>query len=700
MAYQYTDYSGYGNETEEETRRRRAMMLAGLPEGAGFGDIASQALTNRMGQAQNTMTQAGQMVTNPEEELRKRMGMTQQAAGPVAPGPLETQTQVPQQLPQQGAISPEMAQQAIPQPRLPQPGPAVQVAGPAQMPQAQPQASASQYPVASVTIPDRPQAQPQMQARPQIQPSQAYTPTVERQTEPLSFEQQTNESLIAARNETDPAKRRNMFAQLMAREDVSEGNKVLANRLIAEDYMKQKAVSDAEQKIAQATPNDLSRYMKERTKEGSWVKAILYARLGLNDLAQKEQELLSPTLKMGGAIDDQGNRYTVERDNKGAIVRGFDASGRTINQETLSRLSAAGVTDKGFDVDAGTYMDPTGKVGGNWVLERRPGGTMFRQVGTGAIASPEQAGALRKVGVGGTLSDQRTRMIQEINLKLQGKTAEEKMAILRPYNQQLVGAGERAISPEEVGISAPQIQAPAQQAQPMAQAQPAPAQQAPAQQMPAQQAQPAAGPAPAVTASTLPDGGIKLGPRPTLGSIEADKEKAKQAAQEQGIDLGKLKVNQPKAENTADSLITQITRLVEHPGFETSVGRKGLSYGFGLMTEPPAGTDAADFQARLKEISGQTFLQAIETLRGMGALSNIEGETATKAVQRMATSQSEKEFKLAAKEFQDTIKRGIDTTRGKLGQVPKYETPPASQIRRKTINGKNYIHDGKGWREE
>jgi hypothetical protein len=279
-------------------------MLAGLPEGAGFGDIASQTLTNRMGQAQNTMTQAGQMISNPEEELRKRMG--QQAAGPVAPqqmAPPAQQMQVPEQLPSQGPISPEMAQQAIPQPRLPQPGPAVQVAGPAQMPQTQPQASASQYPVASVTIPDRPQAQPQMQARPQIQPSQAYTPTVERQTEPLSFEQQTNESLIAARNETDPAKRRNMFAQLMAREDVSEGNKVLANRLIAEDYMKQKAVSDAEQKIAQATPNDLSRYMKERTKEGSYVKAILYARLGLNDLAQKEQELINPTLTMESMFD-------------------------------------------------------------------------------------------------------------------------------------------------------------------------------------------------------------------------------------------------------------------------------------------------------------------------------------------------------------------------------------------------------------
>jgi hypothetical protein len=543
MAYQYTDYSGYGNETEEETRRRRAMMLAGLPEGAGFGDIASQALTNRMGQAQNTMTQAGQMVTNPEEELRKRMG--QQTAGPVAPQQMAqpaVQMQVPEQLPSQGPISPEMAQQAQPQPQMPQPGPAVQVAGPANLAQ-------------MAQTPQIAQAQRIAQAQqPVVSPDQKYY-----------------DQIISAGNETDPSKRRNMFAQVLAKEDVSEGNKVLANRLIAEDYMKQKAISDAEQKIAQATPNDLSRYMKERTKEGSYVKALLYARLGLNDLAQKEQELLSPTLKMGGAIDDQGNRYTVERDNKGAIVRGFDASGRTINQETLSRLSASGVTDKGIDVDAGTYMDPTGKVGGNWVLERRPGGTMFRQVGTGAIASPEQAGALRKVGVGGTLSDQRSRMVQEINLKLQGKTAEEKMAILRPYNQQLVGAGYPAISPEEVGISAPQIQAPVQQAQPMAQAQPAPAQQAPAQQMPAQQAQPQAGPAPAVTASQLPGGGVKLGAgrRPTATEIELNKEAGKQRIETQAqgertilTEAAKQVAASPDTQNMLNS-INKVTTLLD-----------------------------------------------------------------------------------------------------------------------------------------
>jgi len=324
MAYQFTDYSGYGNESELETRKRRAMMLAGLPEGAGLADVAGQAIGNRIDQAQNAVTQAGQLLTNPEEELKKRMGV----AGPVAPEQLVPTQQVPEQLPAQGPISPEMAQQPVVQPQLPQPGPAVQVAGPAQVP-VQPQQVE--------------QAQPVQQAQPQATVSQV------------------NQQIIDARNETDPAKRRNMFAQIMAKEDVTPGDKAIAERLFAEDYMKERKIAEAEKKIQEATPNDLSRYMREKSKEGSYVKAILYARLGLNDLAQKEQELLSPTLKMASATDSEGKQYTVERDNSGAIVRAFDSNGKTVGQEVLANLGAAALPTQSFLLpqSAGGLMQKT-----------------------------------------------------------------------------------------------------------------------------------------------------------------------------------------------------------------------------------------------------------------------------------------------------------------------------------------------------
>jgi len=55
-------------------------------------------------------------------------------------------------------------------------------------------------------------------------------------------------------------------------------------------------------------------------------------------------------------------------------------------------------------------------------------------------------------------------------------------------------------------------------------------------------------------------------------------------------------------------------------------------------------------------------------------------EQVQQAIQRMSTSQSEKEFKTAAQEFNEIIQRGIDRNRVKLGQEPKYGTKPASEI--------------------
>jgi len=265
----------------------------------------------------------------------------------------------------------------------------------------------------------------------------------------------------------------------------------------------------------------------------------------------------------------------------------------------------------------------------------------------------------------GSLQDMRARTIQEINLKLLGKTEEEKMAILRDYNKQLMASGYPAVSPQEVGIIAPQISMiPGQTAPQAATTVPVSAPQSTVQ----------------TQAPAVPGQMPQAGARPTGPQLAAQAEALKTEGEIIGKDIGEKRVNMGKSEQGADYLITKIDELVTHPGFETSVGRKGLSYAFGMAKEPLLeGTDASDFQARFKEIQGQSFLQAIENLRGMGALSNLEGETATKAIQRMATSQSEREFKAAAKDFQDIIKRGIDRNRVKLGQQPLYGTPLASK---------------------
>jgi hypothetical protein len=92
-----------------------------------------------------------------------------------------------------------------------------------------------------------------------------------------------------------------------------------------------------------------------------------------------------------------------------------------------------------------------------------------------------------------------------------------------------------------------------------------------------------------------------------------------------------------------------------HPGFETVVG-------FTLF--PGArfieGTDAAGFDAYLKQIEGQAFLEAFDKLKGGGAITQIEGEKATTALSRMKRSTNEVEFVKAAREFSDILRGGLE----------------------------------------
>jgi hypothetical protein len=75
------------------------------------------------------------------------------------------------------------------------------------------------------------------------------------------------------------------------------------------------------------------------------------------------------------------------------------------------------------------------------------------------------------------------------------------------------------------------------------------------------------------------------------------------------------------------------------------------------------GTDAADFARRDQQIKGASFLEAFETLKGGGSITNIEGEKGTAAINRMALAQSEQEYVAAAREVQGILKTGMDRAR-------------------------------------
>lgn len=114
-----------------------------------------------------------------------------------------------------------------------------------------------------------------------------------------------------------------------------------------------------------------------------------------------------------------------------------------------------------------------------------------------------------------------------------------------------------------------------------------------------------------------------------------------------------------------------------HPGFENAVGA-----GIGLRFIP--GTSASDFQERFREVTSGAFLEAFESLRGGGAITEKEGEKATAAKTRMSLAQSEKEFVTAAREYQNIIRVGIGRAQERLA---KAQAGSASNIRGGTPTG-------------
>lgn len=111
----------------------------------------------------------------------------------------------------------------------------------------------------------------------------------------------------------------------------------------------------------------------------------------------------------------------------------------------------------------------------------------------------------------------------------------------------------------------------------------------------------------------------------------------------------------PAAMDQASNALDLIKKLKEHEGKAGFVGMPNAS---GLMGGV-RGTKEADFKVRLEQIKGQTFLQAFNSLKGAGQITEVEGQKATQAIARLDASQSEKEFDTALDDLSSVIDQGL-----------------------------------------
>jgi len=144
------------------------------------------------------------------------------------------------------------------------------------------------------------------------------------------------------------------------------------------------------------------------------------------------------------------------------------------------------------------------------------------------------------------------------------------------------------------------------------------------------------------------------------GGTEAAKTKAEATTKAQ-MDL-------PTTIANSEYSIKLLDDLIKHPGLAYAVGPEGI------LPKIP-GTDQADFITRLEQLQGKQFLEAYNTLKGGGQITEVEGKKAESAIARMSRAQSEKAFIEAAKEFQTVIRQGSERARVKAG-MPAQTTSP------------------------
>lgn len=160
-----------------------------------------------------------------------------------------------------------------------------------------------------------------------------------------------------------------------------------------------------------------------------------------------------------------------------------------------------------------------------------------------------------------------------------------------------------------------------------------------------------------------------------------------QAAVDQavGIERGKTAVEQaaaaPAAIETMQSSIKVIDELLADPDLGTIVGMGSVN----PLNYLP-GSKARGLIARAEQISGKAFLAAFNQLKGAGAITEKEGEAATRAMARLDRSQSLEDYRTALIDLRDAIApalarqqailaRGQGPAQPQSAGAPRVQTP-------------------------
>lgn len=170
--------------------------------------------------------------------------------------------------------------------------------------------------------------------------------------------------------------------------------------------------------------------------------------------------------------------------------------------------------------------------------------------------------------------------------------------------------------------------------------------------------------------------------------VVAAKEAAKTTAKAQAENAMEL----PKAEASAQQMLDLLDSIEKHPGKSKAVG----AY-VGNVSPLVLGPDAVDFQRQLEQLQGKLFLEAYQSLRGGGQITEIEGAKAEAAMANMSRAQSEAQFNKALRDLREVVDAGRERARKGAGASPQATAAPARTVaRRGKLNGRPVVQYSDG----
>ncbi|ELO4863449.1 phage DNA ejection protein [Escherichia coli] len=156
--------------------------------------------------------------------------------------------------------------------------------------------------------------------------------------------------------------------------------------------------------------------------------------------------------------------------------------------------------------------------------------------------------------------------------------------------------------------------------------------------------------------------------------LKLEELKQKQADLRQKADIARAD-RQAAAQGAVDTFSTALDSLNEieqSPGLSKAVGIRSA-----FPTVP--GSDAANFEARLDTFKAQTFLPMVQSLKGMGALSDAEGKKLSDAVGALSPKMSEKAFRDSIGKIRNQLESKLITVKKQFDYQEPVQNTPAQQ---------------------